>query len=149
MKPYQHIAVSFSLGAGFLIFTKSWSAGLVCFLAGLLLDIDHAFEYIFHYGLRGFSWNKCYQACVATSTGQGKQQFTKIRLIFHSFELAIAAWVVAACTKNMYFIAACVGYSVHLALDHLGNRQPPLFYFLIWRAIHHFTADRIMRKRPR
>jgi len=140
--------VSLSMGASVCFFAKSLYAGLICFLSGFLLDIDHIIEYIVHYGPRDLTIKNVYLACAQTHEQEGEYQFRKLYLIFHSTEIAIVLWVLALYTKNVYLFVSALGYSTHLILDYMGNISifRPQSYFVIWRAINKFQTNKLLRK---
>jgi len=147
MKPSKHIIVSIPISATICFFTKSIYAGLICFLSGIILDIDHIVEYAVHFGLKDFSYKKLFLACEQTSKLEGEYKFEKIYLIFHSGELCIALWFISIYSRNIYLFAATIGYSIHLGLDWITNPVTPYGYFFIIRAINKFKTDKLVTKK--
>jgi len=147
MKPLSHIAVSLSLGLGVWFLTKSFFAGVICFFSGFLLDVDHIIEYIIHFGYKDFSLRKCYEVCDQPIRRDGKYQFKRLYIIFHSAEIALLLWIITAYTKNAYIFASALGYSTHLILDRIGNPYHPYFYFILWRALRNFETDKCFHKK--
>ena len=147
MKPASHIIVSLSTGALVWFFAKSLYAGIVCFFAGLFVDVDHIIEYIIHYGGKNFTYNNLYLTCEQTSRQEGDYQFRKLHLIFHSIEIIFALWVITIYTRNIYLFAVVIGYSAHLILDWIGNPIYLHSYFIIWRAKNKFHTNRLLRKK--
>lgn len=143
MKPGKHAAFSFSLFFIFWYFSKSFYASLFCLLSGIFLDADHALEYLINHGAKEFSLKKCYEACEQTNLGRGPYRFRKVHLIFHSAEIFIILWFACWFIKDLYLFAFTLGYSLHLFLDLFGNKERLRFYFLIWRAINKFDADKV------
>lgn len=146
MSPISHIIVSFSAGAGVWFFAKSLYAGLVCFIAGIFLDLDHIIEYVIHYGWKDLSPGKVYQTCEQTTRQEGERQFPKLYLLFHSGEVAILLWIGALYIKNLYLIIIALGYSMHMAMDCIGNPMYVYSYFIIWRMIKGFAPEMLFRK---
>ncbi|MBL7157857.1 MAG: hypothetical protein ISS92_06865 [Candidatus Omnitrophica bacterium] len=150
MKPSRHVIASFSLGLVLWFFTKSAYAALLCFFSGILVDSDHILEYIIHHGLKGITFNKIYQASVETSMREGDYVFKRLYLVLHAYEIVIFLWLVTAYTKNIYFLAVTLGFSLHLALDSMGNSELyPLSYFILWRTIKKFDAEKLFKKRSK
>ena len=139
MKPSRHIAVSFSLGVILLFFTKSIPSGIICFLSGILVDIDHIIEYIIHYGLKSISVDRVYHVCESCA-------FSKFYLVFHSIEIAIVAWLLTFFTFNIYVLAFALGYSSHILLDVIGNEFYPQGYFILWRVNKKFEAQKLFKE---
>ena len=144
MSPYKHVIASASVGTILWIFTKSFYAGLSCFAAGIFVDIDHIIEYIVHFGWKGVSVRRVYQACEETTLREGEYQFTKLYLIFHAVEVALVLWIVLAFTKNIYLLAVTVGYSTHLIMD-VAKKRSLLSYFIAWRSIKGFDYEKLCR----
>lgn len=145
-----HIIASISAGTAVGVFFRSPSVGLVCFLSGLLLDIDHIIEYLINFGWKDFTLKNFYQTCRRTAKQQGEPRFKQVHLVFHSLELAFILWFVVFYTKNAYVFAATLGYSLHLVMDSLGGDLGIdfLFYFIGWRAKKGFQASSLIRKSP-
>ena len=94
MKPSRHAAASFALGMILWFFTKSFYASLLCFVTGILVDVDHIIEYTVHYGFKDFSIKSLYKKSTETDEYKGTKGYTKLYLIFHSNELMIILWVI-------------------------------------------------------
>lgn len=145
MKPSVHVIASVSIGAVMWFFTKSVYAGILCFLSGIAVDLDHVIEYVIHYGRKGVGFKRIYEACEQTGMRKGNRQFKKLYFVFHINEIALLLWLVTIYTENIYLLAITVGYSSHLILDCVGNELSPRSYFLVRRIIHNFSADRLFR----
>ena len=144
MSPGAHIIVSLSAGAALWFITQSLFAGLLCFVTGVFVDIDHALEYAIHFGWKDISIAKIYQACEETTLQQGEHQFKKFYVILHAVEIAFALWAVALLTKNVYLLAVAVGYSTHLVMDSIRKRR--LYpYFIVWRMVKRFDYNKLCR----
>lgn len=148
MKPLRHVITSFALGAGIWFFTKSAYAGLVCFMSGILVDLDHFIEHTIHFGWKTLSIKNVYKASRDTTLSDGAEGYEKLYLVFHSNEVAILLWIAAICTENIYLIAVALGYSSHLALDAIGNTMHPLSYFVIRRFAKKFRTKHLIIKKP-
>jgi hypothetical protein len=148
MKPSRHIIISFSLSLALWLFLKSLSAAVVCFIAGVFIDVDHLLEYLINFGWKGFSLQNCYRECGHSTARNGSFRFKKLYLIFHSIEFAAIFWLLAFLTKNIYIFAFALGYFAHLFADIVGNREfvQPCFYFISWRASHKFRTVKMMTK---
>lgn len=146
MSPISHIIVSFStaIAVGFL--ARSLYYGLVCFITGIFLDIDHLIEYIIHYGWKDFTPKKFYRTCEQTTRQEGDRRFPKLYLIFHSVEMAALLWAAALSIKNAYLIIIALGYSMHMVMDCIGNPMYVYSYFIIWRMIKGFDPTLLFRE---
>jgi len=147
MNPSRHVITSFALGAIFWFFTKSISASLLCFLTGVLVDLDHIIEYPLHFDWRSFSAKNVYHASIHTRDGKGDYRYKKLYIVFHSWEMVILFWALYAYTKNIYFLAFSLGYTSHMFLDTVGNKGYPALYFLLGRIMNNFSTDKLMRKK--
>ena len=116
MLPSRHIIASLSLGAVVGSLTDSFLAGVLCFLAGVLIDIDHLFEYVIHFGLRGFNIREFYWTCRRLARPKQDGGVKKMYLIFHAGEIAILLWLAALVSKNIYILSIALGYTLHLIL---------------------------------
>lgn len=146
MKPSRHVIVSAVLGAGIWFYTKSIYASIICFISGILVDLDHVFEYGIHFGLKDFSVKKLYEKSRETDKHKGERGYEKLYLIFHSSEVAIFLWIAAICTENILLLALALGYSSHIVLDSFWNTINPLSYFILHRAKHKFNTRKYFNK---
>ena len=144
MTPDKHIVISISLGTIFWITTRSFVAGAICAFGGFIIDIDHAIEYVFHFGIKRVAAKRILAACRQTYEGKKSFPFHKLHLFLHSFELAIICAVISTITMNIYLIAFSVGFLSHLIIDALSNHRPPLFYSFLWRAKKGFVTQRLL-----
>ena len=144
MRISRHLAVSVSIAAVFWYMTRSFSASLVSFLSGTLIDIDHALEYVIHFGTRGISFRNICVACEQTPKQDGPHAFRKLYLVLHMFELAFLLWGMYIFIGNIHILAAAVGYSAHILMDSLGNPIPVSAYIFTRRAAKGFVSSRLL-----
>lgn len=149
MTPDKHVIISLSLGAVLWIITKSFAAGALCAFGGFIIDIDHAIEYIWRFGIRRLTVKRILAACQQTYEGKKIFPFYKLHLFFHSFELAFIFILISLITKDLYLIAFSIGFLSHLAIDAIFNQRPALFYFLLWRIKNGFVAQRLLYPKDR
>lgn len=147
MKLSAHIIASFSIGAAIWFFTKSFTAALLYFMFGGLLDADHIIEYGLHYGWKDITFMKVYRASQCTNRGKQEGGYSKLHLIFHTAELTLLLWIGYLYTGNIYLFATAMGHSTHLIMDYIGNPIYPLSYFFIWRAMKGFDIDKIVKRK--
>lgn len=145
MLPSRHIVVSLSLGAVVWAFTESLLAGVLCFLSGVLVDVDHLIEYVFHCGWKGFNLKEIYRTCKGMAEREGKGGFEKIYLLFHAVEIAVLLWIAFAFIKNIYLFSFALGYTVHLSMDAAVNTLKPRAYFVSFRIKNGFKITRFIR----
>lgn len=140
MKPSRHVIVSVGIGAVLSFLFKNLYTGLVCLLAGVIIDIDHILEYMIQYGWKDFTFKKCYLIC-------NNRQFKRIHLFLHSVEIFLLLWFFVVYTRNIYLLAGTLGYSFHMLLDVIGNKIYVRSYCLIWRTVNKFSSSRFYGKR--
>ena len=145
MKPSRHIIASLTLGAVLWLFTKSVYAGLLCFASGVLVDVDHIVDYIIQHGWRSLTFRNMYEACEQTGRQEGDLKFKKLYIILHSAEIVLLFWAIVIYTKNIYFLAVTLGYSLHLILDRIANPVYSGTYFRVWRAINRFDSSKFFK----
>ena len=146
MRPAGHIIASFSLGAGLWFFTGAFYAGMICFVAGVFIDIDHVIEYIIHHGLKGVSFKKICLACEQTTRQEGEYKFERLYLFFHTGEIIILLWIALVYIKNIYLLAFALGATAHIILDAIVNVLKPQSYFITFRIREGFNTARLIRK---
>ncbi len=140
MKPLNHILASSVAGGLFYLFSKSIVAGFVCFLSGVLIDLDHFFDFCFYSKKITLSLRKFYVSCM-------ELKFNKLYLFFHSLELIILFWFLIIIFKlNLIWVALAVGITCHMFLDIIGNDH--LFvrsYFFIYRLSKGFKTEAFLK----
>jgi len=146
MLPSRHIIASFPLGIATGYFTNSQLAGLVCFLSGVLVDIDHIIEYIIHFGFRNFKPKEVYRTCGKMTNPRQEGGVERVYLIFHAGEIAVLLWAGFAFTKNIFLLAIALGYTVHLILDGTTNVMKPSGYFISLRIKNRFKKEKFIKQ---
>ena len=115
MRPVSHAIVSGAVGAGVWAATGSPGAGGVALGVGVLMDLDHLYDF--------------YQWYV-----QGRPN--RIYLLLHAWEYsAVGVVVLASVFFHPLLLAAVLAHLVHVASDHLHNRLSPFGYFMTFRVI--------------
>lgn len=145
MKPPKHVIASLSLGAIVWSFTQSQVAGLLCFLSGVLIDVDHLIDYTIHYGLKTFNFREIYQACERLARRKEEGGVKNIYLIFHAAEIAILLWLGFVFTHNIYLLSIALGYTGHLIMDTPNSEIKPSAYFLSLRMKKGFRTKELAR----
>jgi hypothetical protein len=129
MKIHIHVSSSAILGGTIYALTHSVHMAVSAFVSGILIDLDHLFDFFVFSGEKFsiknfFSW--CYQA-----------RWEKVTLLFHSYELYLILGIIAFLYPNDLLVGFVLGGGSHLILDQIGNRgygfRFPLFYFLTFR----------------
>ena len=145
MLPSRHIIVSVPLGAAAGFFTESLSAGLLCFLSGILIDVDHIIEYIIHHRPKSFNFKEFYQACGKFAKREEEGGVKKLYLIFHAGEFAILLWMIFAFFRNIYLFSIALGYTGHIISDALVNTLKPSTYFITMRIKNNFDVMKFVK----
>ncbi len=141
MKPGRHAVASFFAGTTIWVLTNNKPAGAVCFLAGMLPDVDHILEFVIHRGIKNCSLSRVYRAFDRNPEDHAPIPFPRLYLFLHSGEAAILLWLAAVYYNNLYLLAAATGYSLHLVMDSRGNKDvPAVFYWFIWRMRYGFDC---------
>lgn len=117
-KPRYHAAISLALAAVVVARTRRWRSALPVLAAGVLVDIDHLVD-------------------LAENRASDRPKWTILPL--HAWE-----WVFALIARhNRTGDGLASGLAVHLALDQWNSAiSHPLFYSIVFRARHRFTATR-------
>lgn len=120
--------------------SEQLTAGL--FLGGVLIDVDHYFDYVVFERQRSLNplrFLNYYLDC----------KLKRAVLILHSYELMAMLGLLAALTHNQVLIGYFVGAMMHLALDIYFNgqqclREPFYFYSFFYRWSKQFQAIRMI-----
>ena len=134
MKIEHHITLSTAIsGVLFLIF-KSWELSISSLIAGILIDIDHAFDYFLERGLR-LHWKEFLSYFY-------NEKHKKIILFLHGWEWLFCLGSAAVLTKfNPWVTGVFIGYGHHMVFDYFYSRTSILTYSLIWRWKKNFDSQ--------
>lgn len=135
MQVRKHVVSSIVISALLWWFSRSIAAAVACFLAGVLVDLDHLFDFIFNH--------------------RGRLRFRRLFLIFeyqilenififlHSWEFALC-WLglllAVPVSREPVVLGLFIGFVTHLGLDNLFNRHSRWAYFLLYRLRHGFQG---------
>jgi hypothetical protein len=152
MTPSKHIIMSIPLGTTIAWLTHSISAGLLCFLSGVLVDVDHIFDYIINFKLKSFNIfnifniKQIYHTYIHLESTAKEGKIKKLYLMFHSIEFVLLLYASFLFTKNKYLLAIALGLAGHLAMDIMTNRLKPHAYFLSSRMAERFNAPKLIKR---
>ncbi len=138
MKPQYHAAASFAISSILYLIFKSWGLTLGSFVAGILIDVDCAIDYLYQ---RGFpiTIKKFYHAYY-------EDRLLKVR-IFHGWEwlliLGVATWLTH---WNDWIIGIWVGVGHHLVLDKINHGERFRCYSFLWRWKQGFRTKKIYQR---
>ncbi|MDD5495600.1 MAG: hypothetical protein PHP46_00695 [Candidatus Omnitrophica bacterium] len=139
MRPTAHIITSGIIGVWVGLYLKSMGYGLISFLSGIIIDIDHIFDY---YRSRGFTHElgKIYHACV-------KMDLKYAYLLLHSYEFLLLLWTaIILFSLGNFWKAMAIGVTQHIIFDQVTNSINTFGYFLTFRMIKGFESDKILKK---
>ena len=123
MGPVGHTLISGALGVGVGAATGSPSAGVTALGVGVLMDVDHLFDF-YQWYVRGKS--------------------NRIYLLFHAWEYSVAGIIVlAAAFYHPLFLALVLAHMAHVATDHFHNHLTPWAYFISYRIARKFNPTYI------
>ncbi len=124
--------------------TRSAPAGVVFFVVGVLMDVDHLIDYLRLFRFRPLSSSVFRDMAAHMTSGQ------RIYLVLHGYEVVALVWLVLAAV-GFPFIGAILGSSVllHLVLDQCTNEVTPFAYFLSYRIVKRFRVEHIFPRSTR
>ncbi|MFH0913060.1 MAG: hypothetical protein V1884_02090 [Candidatus Omnitrophota bacterium] len=108
--------------------------------AGILIDVDHIFDYYFHWGIT-LKIKDIYTWCAA-------RKYRFVFLFLHSLDLVILLWITIWFFKlGVFWIAFAIGITQHMVLDLMFNREviKAPAYFLTFRIIKGFRREDILK----
>ncbi len=144
MKLRTHFYTSTLLSGGLYAATRSPQIAVSCFLSGIFIDIDHAFDFLIFSGEK-FSFKNMLSWCI-------KERWDKVVLIFHSYEILILLGFIMYYFPHNILLGILLGSGLHLILDQTGNcsfsnyhKLFPWFYFFTFRIFSGFRREKMLR----
>ncbi len=138
MKLHQHIAVSIPISLATYAASRSLPMAAASFIAGVLLDLDHGFDYLREYGFRPdipFFFRSFHETL-----------YRRVVIPLHGWEWLPLLGVAAILTHgNTIVIGTVIGMAQHLIFDQCTNDAFPWGYFFTWRAMKKFITRKIFR----
>ena len=139
IRPAAHVVVSLAISSGVFYVFNSWAAAVASFIAGVFVDLDHVLDYFLSHGIN-LNVKKFFAACE-------ENDFKKLFLFLHSFELLAVLWVLIYVMKlDIVWIAIAVGFTHHLLLDQFFNsKNNRLRYFFLYRTKYGFDRKAVVK----
>lgn len=120
MGPVGHTLISSAVGVGVGVVTKSPEAGGIALGVGVLMDLDHLYDF-YQWYIRGKS--------------------NRIYVLLHAWEYsAVGVVTLAAIFFHPFLLAVVLAHLFHVATDHLHNRLSPFSYFIVYRIAKRFDT---------
>lgn len=137
MKVHYHIGLSLAVAIAVFALYRSTAMAVSAFLSGILVDIDHVFDYLREYGFRSdvrFFFHSCHQTL-----------FRRVVLFLHAWEwFALLVISAVLLRDNSIVIGICIGMGQHLVADQFTNHICKWGYFIIYRLRCGFVASKII-----
>ena len=127
MKLRSHVIASIIFSTLFFVVFKSWTIATVSFFSGVLIDIDHVFDYFLEFRKR-FEVKEFFDV-------HHNRKILFFMAIFHSWELlALLSICAFLMSWNPWIVGTIIGFTQHIILDQIFNKNPNrLKYFFFWR----------------
>lgn len=142
MRTIGHIITSAGVGLAIQLRYKNPGAAVASFLAGWLIDVDHAVDYVKAHGWK-LDWAHFNEAAHEHYSG-------KLYLPLHSYELVALFFLLCRNpAKHPYRVGVTASLLMHLLLDQKCNPcRRPGTYFLASRIRNKFDAKQILKLDP-
>jgi hypothetical protein len=135
MRLLGHALASVAVSTGIYGLTKSTEIAVSSFLAGVLIDIDHYFDYWLQYPLK-LDVKHFFTTC----EGHGLQRVT---LLLHSVEMLLVLLAAVYLTRSKMLLGIYLGFSQHIIFDYIFNGVYPLSYYFVFRIINKFNNVKV------
>ncbi len=114
MKLIYHTTASALIAGILILISESWGLAIASFIGGVLIDMDHVFDYLYVHGCN-IRINEFFDYF-------HEERHVKSYLIFHSWECMIIVPIVVILTKwNPWVTGFLIGYYHHMILDIICN----------------------------
>ncbi|MBI2439848.1 MAG: hypothetical protein HYV35_00565 [Lentisphaerae bacterium] len=135
MEVPKHVVASILISALVWWVLRSAAAAAACFLVGVLIDLDHLFDHLYHHRGR-LNLRRFFRAFRI-------EIMENIFVFLHSWEFVIL-WLALLLTvpeaRQPVALGLFIGFASHLLLDNLFNRHSRWAYFLLFRLRHGFAG---------
>lgn len=137
MQVKVHIISSAVLALVIYYFWRSPSASATAFLGGILLDLDHLFDF-----WKSRPRNPCNIGEFLHPENYMRRN-SKVLVLLHSYEIVILLWLITwQFHWQAVLLALSCAFTLHLILDDIGNELKTFSYFLIYRVYKRFRVFR-------
>ena len=137
MSPVYHTVYAGFFSAVYGSVTHSLWGSVLCFVSGVLMDLDHLLDYILAKKRLTFSYKTLLSYF-------GSEKSGKIYIIFHSYEFIFLLWLfIAFYQLSVVWVGLAVGVTTHILLDKFHNPIRPFVYFLTYRMKNKFNKESI------
>ncbi len=137
MRIKGHIVSSGVISFMVYLISRSPVNGIVSFLAGVFIDLDHIVDYYLNYGVN-YKLKEVYVTLC-------ESRLDKFYVFLHSFELLVIFWIlIFLIPLNNIFCAIAIGFTQHVFLDQIHNPIKPRAYFLAYRIANKFSREAII-----
>ena len=142
MSPGGHLVVTTAVCAAAQAATGSWPLTAAIAVGGVLIDVDHAVDYVLFERERRLTPGAFLRHYIEGRT-------RRVVLALHSYELFAALLVAGWWTGSVPLLGYLVGALVHLALDVVWNgrltpRSIVAFYSFAYRAAHRVDSAALL-----
>jgi len=112
---------------------------LGCLISGILIDLDHIFDYVREHGW-SFDVKKFFRL-------NNTAQYNRAVIFLHGWEWMILWGITAWLTEwNPWAVGILIGISQHMVLDSIANGLDLRGYSICWRWKHKFHFDTVFPK---
>jgi hypothetical protein len=140
LTPLKHVVSSAAAGTAFYLLSHSITASFTCFLSGILIDLDHFFDFYRQYKIWPINLKDFYICCI-------ERRLEKVYLLLHSIELIALFWILIIVFRlNLFWLALAAGMTVHIIFDFLGNRGLLFSYSFLYRLKNGFLFKRLFKE---
>lgn len=136
MRVHHHIGLSLSVALAVYALYRSAAMAIASFLSGILVDLDHGFDYLREYGFR---WDVRFFFDSFHNT-----LYRKVVLPLHAWEwLALLAVLPALSLGSEVSIGIFIGMGQHLIADQYTNPVCRWGYLFVYRLRCGFVTSKI------
>jgi len=115
---------------------------LGCLAGGILIDVDHIFDFLVIHNWREYSFKRFMNP-------PDWKRTERIYLFFHCYEFLIPCWIAFYLLGMIGFgLAFTLGFVAHLVMDHFLNKDYPIYpysHFFIFKASSKFKFDKLFK----
>ena len=144
MSPKDHVILGGAAAATLAPFIGPVS--LLFWVASFLIDLDHYMDYVYHNGLRDYSFKRMFEYHNTLELYWHQPEFLNLE-VFHTIEFMTLLYLVTAYTGSIVLLSVWWGMLFHISLDLVYLWRIKIFFKRASSLTEYFIRKRVYERR--